>query len=170
MKKILGIAKTALAVLGVLFLIVLFVGGKAGNDAKDTGSTSAQTQQESKASDNTANDKEKTKKEDVSKGQAEEKESGADESSVDETFVSPEFKEAMDSYEAFFDEYVEYMKAYQNDPTNTELLMGLSDMMSREAEMLEKFDEWENEEMTAAESAYYLKVQARITEKLAEVA
>lgn len=91
-------------------------------------------------------------------------------SAVDETFIRPEFKEAMDSYEAFFDEYVEFMKAYKEDPTNADMLMQLSDMMAREADMLSKFEAWENDEgMTTAESAYYLEVSSRIYAKLAEV-
>ena len=49
--------------------------------------------------------------------------------------------------------------------------MGLSDMMTKESEMLKEFDDWENDEdMTTAEAAYYLEVQSRVTAKLAEVA
>lgn len=89
--------------------------------------------------------------------------------SADTGDIRPEFKEAMDSYEAFFDEYVEYMQLYQSDPTNLELLTGLSDMLSRESEMIEQFDAWENEDLNAAEMAYYLEVQSRIYQKLATV-
>lgn len=89
---------------------------------------------------------------------------------VDETLIRPEFKEAMDSYEAFFDEYVEVMKAYQDDPTNAELMMRMADLTAQEAEMLQKFDAWQNDEsMTTAETAYYLEVHSRIYAKLAEV-
>lgn len=94
----------------------------------------------------------------------------AESSAVDETSIRPEFKEAMDSYEAFFDEYVEVMKAYQEEPTNTELMMRMSDLMAQEADMLAKFDAWESDEsMSTAETAYYLEVQSRIYAKLAEV-
>lgn len=122
---------------------------------------------------------EKTEKDEASKSKEKKEESTSqkqsDESdakeSVDESAIRPEFQEAMDSYEAFFDEYVDYMKSYQNDPTNAELLMGLSDMMAKESEMLKEFDDWENDEdMTTAEAAYYLEVQSRVTAKLAEVA
>lgn len=85
------------------------------------------------------------------------------------TDLRPEFKEAMDSYEAFFDEYVEYMQLYQSDPTNMELLLGLSDMIAREAEMMDQFDAWQSGDLNSAEMAYYLEVQARIYKKLAEV-
>lgn len=89
---------------------------------------------------------------------------------LDETLIRPEFKEAMDSYEAFFDEYVETMKLYESDPSNAEALMQMSDMMSKEATMLKEFDDWEKEDnMTTAEAAYYLEVHSRIYAKLAEV-
>ena len=94
----------------------------------------------------------------------------AESSSVDETLIRPEFKEAMDSYEAFFDEYVEVMKAYQGDPTNAELMMRMADLTAQEADMLQKFDQWESDDsMTTAETAYYLEVHSRIYAKLAEV-
>ena len=94
----------------------------------------------------------------------------ATETALDETLIRPEFKEAMDSYEAFFDEYVETMKLYESDPSNAEALMQMSDMMSKEATMLKEFDDWEKEDnMTMAETAYYLEVQSRIYAKLAEV-
>lgn len=94
----------------------------------------------------------------------------AAETILDETLIRPEFKEAMDSYEAFFDEYVETMKLYESDPSNAEALMQMSDMMSKEATMLKEFDDWEKEDnMTTAEAAYYLEVHSRIYAKLAEV-
>ncbi|MBE6479759.1 MAG: hypothetical protein E7Z98_04520, partial [Olsenella sp.] len=62
----------------------------------------------------------------------------------------------MDSYEAFFDEYVEVMKAFSDDPTNAELLMRVSDLTAQEADMMAKFEAWEDEDLTDAELAYYL--------------
>ena len=90
---------------------------------------------------------------------------------VDETLIRPEFKEAMDSYEAFFDEYIDFMNRYKENPTNAELLMQYADMLNRESTMLKEFDDWEKQgDMTTAESAYYLEVHARIYQKLATVA
>lgn len=75
----------------------------------------------------------------------------------------------MDSYEAFFDEYVDFMKRYQENPTDMSLLSEMSDMISREADMLKEFEAWENEDLNSAEMAYYLEVHARILKKLSEV-
>lgn len=83
--------------------------------------------------------------------------------------ISEEFKAAMDSYEAFFDEYVEFMKRYKENPSDLELLTEASDMMVREADMIEEFDAWEEKDLTDAEMAYYLEVHSRIYKKLAEV-
>lgn len=83
--------------------------------------------------------------------------------------ISPEFRESMDGYEAFFDEYVEYMKKAAEDPTNTEVLMGMSDMITKGNEMRSEFDAIADEDLSVAEKAYYLEVQARIMAKLSEV-
>ena len=88
---------------------------------------------------------------------------------TDDGEVSAEFKEMMDSYEAFFDEYVEFMKRYNENPSDSELMLQLSSMMTKEADMLKKMEALEDNEMTTAESAYYLEVTARIYEKLASV-
>lgn len=94
----------------------------------------------------------------------------SDESSAgDESDISPEFKATMDSYEEFFDEYVEFMEKYNENPSDTELLLELSNMMTKEADMLNKLNEMDESEMTTAEAAYYLEVTARINEKLASV-
>jgi len=45
--------------------------------------------------------------------------------------VTPEFKEAMDSYEAFFDEYMAFLKLLDEDPSDMSLLIQYADFMSR---------------------------------------
>lgn len=162
MKKVMGCLKTVLIVLGVLFVIGLFFGGKSSSESDE--GTDIKTEQSTESSTNEA---EESKEHEESAKQ--EKASEEKTSVVDETYISPEFKEAMDSYEAFYDEYVEYLKAYNNDPTNAELLKGMSELLAREAEMTKKFDAWEDEDMTTAETAYYLEVHSRVLAKLAEV-
>lgn len=83
--------------------------------------------------------------------------------------LDPEFKEMMDSYEAFFDEYIAFMEKYKENPTDMSLLSELSDMISKEAEMLKEMEGLDQSEMSAAELAYYLEVTGRIYEKLAKV-
>ena len=80
--------------------------------------------------------------------------------------IRPEFKEAMDSYEAFYDEYCQFMTDYKENPTDMTLLLQYTEMLGRLEEMNAAFDAWESEEMSNEELAYYLEVSARIQQKL----
>lgn len=84
--------------------------------------------------------------------------------------MRPEFKEAMDSYEAFYDEYCNIIKKYTENPSDMKILADYTDMLTKAAEMAEKFDAWENSDMNSAELKYYLDVNNRVTQKLLEVA
>lgn len=82
-----------------------------------------------------------------------------------------EFKEAMDTYEDFMNEYCDFMEKYaESDGTDLELLADYTDYMSKYDDVVEAFEAWEDEEMNDKETAYYIKVQTRINEKLLEVA
>lgn len=80
-----------------------------------------------------------------------------------------DFKEAMDSYEAFMNEYVEFVKKYQSNPNDAKLLADYAKYMSKYTDMCDKFDKWENQNLNATEQAYYIDVQARVSKKLLEV-
>lgn len=85
--------------------------------------------------------------------------------------MRPEFKNAMDSYEEFMNEYCDFMEKYaKSDGTDVGLLADYADYMSKYADVVESFEAWDDEEMNAAETAYYLDVQTRISKKLLEVA
>ncbi len=84
--------------------------------------------------------------------------------------MRPEFKEAMDSYEAFYDEYCDFMKKYAENSTDLKLIAEYADMVSELAEMDKKFQAWDEGEMNDAELKYYLEVNTRVTQKLLEVA
>ena len=101
--------------------------------------------------------------EDTEKG-----ESNASEELVDG--MRPEFKDAMDSYEAFYDEYCDVIKKYTENPSDMKLLADYTDMLAKAAEMTEKFDAWENGDLNSAELKYYLDVNNRVTQKLLDVA
>ena len=83
--------------------------------------------------------------------------------------MRPEFKEAMDSYEAFYDEYCNVMKKYNKNPTDIELLTSYTDMLTKSAEMSKKFEAWKDNEMNDAELKYYLDVNNRVAKKLLDV-
>ena len=80
--------------------------------------------------------------------------------------LDPDFKAAMDSYEAFMDEYVAFMKKYaESDGSDPGIFTDYADY----ATFCADFEQWENEDLNAAETAYYLEVQARVAEKLLTV-
>lgn len=85
--------------------------------------------------------------------------------------MRPEFKAAMDSYEVFMNEYVDFMKKYTANPGDISLLMDYANYMGKYSDFVDDFEEWEDDdEMNMAETAYYIDVQARVNKKLLEVA
>jgi len=93
------------------------------------------------------------------------------ESATEATGVSPDFKAAMDSYEEFFGEYVEFMKKYKDaDSTNQAAMMSdFADYMTKYTETMQKMDDIDQDSLSEADLAYYTEVNARIVEKLSEV-
>ena len=83
--------------------------------------------------------------------------------------MRPDFKAAMDSYEAFYDEYCSFMKKYMENPTDLSLLGEYADMMSKSIEANQKFEAWDESDMNDAELSYYLEVNTRVAQKLLEV-
>ncbi len=93
-----------------------------------------------------------------------------DEDSSNAEGVDPDFKAAMDSYEKFMEEYVIFMKKYKANPSDSNLIIKYADYMSKYVDFVEDFEKWNDQEMNAAETAYYIDVQARVNKKLLEVA
>ena len=62
------------------------------------------------------------------------------------------------------------MKKYANNPSDMSILSDYTKYMGKYTKMMDDFEKWESEDMNAAETAYYLEVQGRITKKLLEVA
>ena len=86
------------------------------------------------------------------------------------TGLDPDFKEAMDSYEEFMNEYVAFMKKYSANPSDLGLLANYAKIMGEYADFVEDFEKWEDADLNAEETKYYLEVQNRVTQKLLEVA
>lgn len=93
-----------------------------------------------------------------------------DTSSSDGSLVTPSFKEAMDSYEAFFDEYIAFMKKYEDSANySPEMLEDFSSYMDQYAETMEKLDAIDENTLSPADHAYYTEVMTRINQKLLDV-
>ena len=84
--------------------------------------------------------------------------------------VDPELKAFLDSYEKFVDEYVAFMKTYNSDPANAlSMLAEYSRIMGTYADFTEKLAQYDENEMSAADAAYYLEVTTRCTQKMLEI-
>lgn len=92
----------------------------------------------------------------------------AGETAVTEAVVGRDFKQAMDAYEAFFDEYCTFMKKYAENPSDMNLLLQYTAYLTKYAEYMDALDKAGEEPMNEAEEAYFLEVTLRIEKKLLE--
>lgn len=89
---------------------------------------------------------------------------------ADSAALGKDFKSFMDSYEKFMGEYVDFMKKYQANPTDMSLIADYSKIMNQYNQFVKDFSAWGDKDLSAAEVAYYTKVQGRVSQKLLEVA
>ena|GEM_PF-6320414 len=91
-------------------------------------------------------------------------------SGEEKTGLNPELKAFLDSYEAFMDEYVDFMKRYSSDPMNAASMMDqYSNIMKKYYEFAEKAEQYDSQEMSKEDAAYYLDTMTRIEKKMLEV-
>lgn len=83
--------------------------------------------------------------------------------------MRPEFKEAMDSYEDFYNEYCEILLKYTENPADMSTLTKYMELLTKLGDMDEKFKAWESDELNDTELKYYLEVSNRITQKLVDI-
>lgn len=83
--------------------------------------------------------------------------------------IRPEFKEAMDAYEAFYDEYCELLEKYKANPTDFTILTKYMDMMAKIEDVDKAFNAWNSSDLSAEELKYYLDVSTRIQKKLVDL-
>lgn len=88
---------------------------------------------------------------------------------ADTGVVTPSFKEMMDSYEAFFDEYIAFMKRYKDNPSDLGLLGEYADYMTKYSDYMGKLSAVDTDALSAADLAYYTEVHARILKKMADM-
>lgn len=83
--------------------------------------------------------------------------------------IRSEFKEALDSYEKFIDEYCEFMKKYNSSSDTLSMLKDYTDYMTQYGDMINKIKKIGDEEMSSEEAVYYAEVTARVSKKILEV-
>lgn len=110
---------------------------------------------------------------DLLKDQTEEKtEQEPQEPAVGGDQIRPEFKAAMDGYVAFYEDYAAFMQRYRQNPSDLNLLLEMTDWMTRTESVTEELDKLEDsqQEMNAAELRYYLDATGRILELMSQAA
>jgi hypothetical protein len=80
-----------------------------------------------------------------------------------------DFKDAMDSYEAFYTEYCDIVKAYTKDPSNQDLIDRYAAVVTKQVEMDNMFTAWGKKELNEKELKYYLEVHSRVADRLLEI-
>lgn len=94
----------------------------------------------------------------------------AESNDSDNSGLGTEFKNAMDSYEAFINEYVDFLIQYNNNPSDITLINEYQEYLTKYNTFADDFAKWEGKSLNQAEAEYYVEVQTRVTDKLAEVA
>lgn len=84
--------------------------------------------------------------------------------------MRPEFKEAMDAYEAFYNEYCDFMVEYKKKPTDLTLITKYGELLTKAVEVDEAFAAWDEDNLNNEELKYYLEVNTRVMQKLVDVA
>lgn len=86
-----------------------------------------------------------------------------------EETVDPEFKATMDSCEAFFKEYAEFMKKYLDSDDPSSMMTEYVSIVSRYTETMEALDEIDTDDLSDADMLYYMEVMLRIQKELAGI-
>ncbi len=84
--------------------------------------------------------------------------------------IRPEFRAAMESYEAFFDEYVAFMQAADDENTSAEYLMQYTEYLAKYADAMEKLEAIDESELSPQEDVLYIETMNRISVKLLQAA
>ncbi|WP_027438894.1 DUF6591 domain-containing protein [Lachnospira multipara] len=91
-------------------------------------------------------------------------------SQANEEQVTPELKAFLDSYESFIDEYIVFMQKYTSNPGDIYSMMNdYSDIMLKLTDFEKKVGEYDTNEMSSADLAYYMEVTSRCSQKLLSV-
>lgn len=86
------------------------------------------------------------------------------------TDSAADFKKTMDSYEAFFDEYISFMKKYNESGNSPAMIGDYTKFMAQYTDTMSKLNSLDTGDLTPDEEAYYIEVMARINQKLADAA
>lgn len=170
--------KLILGILAVLYLVSAVSSGRGRSsssherpaaDRQETAAaeeTAVKAQEEVQAEEKAESPAKDTKEQ--QEAQAEVPQSAPDNKEDAGDGIRPEFKETMDAYEKFFDDYYDFCLKYSKSQDTTSMMMDYLTWMTDYAETMEKLDEIDEGSLSPAEDAYYLEVMIRIEKKSLE--
>lgn len=82
--------------------------------------------------------------------------------------VSADFKQTMDEYEAFFNEYLDFMDTYNSSTDPTALMDDYQSIMTQYTETMDALNSIDTSSLSTADLNYYTEVSTRISQKLVE--
>lgn len=88
---------------------------------------------------------------------------------VDQKLVRPEVKDALDAYEAYMNEYCDFMKNYNAAEDQASLMLGYFAILEKYSLAADKLSELDDIELTEAEAAYYLEVTTRVLARMSTI-
>ena len=162
-----------LGVLAVVMVVALLTAMASGTERKETQSTpktseTVQKETSTKEKDTKTQEKkqEETKEEKKEEVQAEEEVQETPAESIPEDGIRPEFREAMESYEAFFDSYIDFMESIDETNLTSAEMLKYYQFLQQYEETMEKLDAIDESALTPQEDALYLETMTRINNKL----
>ena len=81
----------------------------------------------------------------------------------------PEVKKAIDSYESFMNEYIDFMKKYSESDDAVSMANDYAEYMEKYTKVVKDFDALKNNNLNDAELKYYLEVQNKINTDLISI-
>jgi len=142
----------------------------ASGDSQSEQAASGGSQSDSSAAEESKPAEDSQPSATASEAEAPEPEAAANDSdATSANLVDPALKEMLDSYEAFMDEYIEFMQNYQDSGDTMSMLQDYSDYMQRYSDFMQKVNAVDTENMSAADYAYYIEVTSRVSQKLLAV-
>ena len=84
--------------------------------------------------------------------------------------VSPDVREMLDSYEAFMDEYIDFMQRYKDSGNTAAMMNDYLSYLQRYSDFIAKVNAVDSSSMSAADAAYYVEVTTRVSQKLLNAA
>ncbi len=147
-------------VLSLIFAAIMILSFASCSQADTSGGTTTS------AADDSQDVKNDETTDDANANEGEEDKS----SNNDSDSSSLNVREIVDSYEKFADEYVNFMKKYnESDGTDVSLIQEYNDITKQYKKWLEKIENIDEDSLSVEDAKYFVEVTKRVSEKLKSV-